>query len=162
MILHLAHTTPINPASSSSPPLTRTQIWAGLQRKIRHAEEFVPVIDSCTVLSDEAGVVVRDVRFKAGRGAKEKARETVKTCGMSWVDFEQEDGTHIRNVISEGAGGEADLYMTYMFEFALPHIEEGSEDAEKEEKRLKGMAKGAVESSIDAIREMVKDGRITG
>jgi hypothetical protein len=85
MILHLAHTTPINPASSSSPPLTRTQIWAGLQRKIRHAEEFVPVIDSCTVLSDEAGVVVRDVRFKAGRGAKEKARETVKTCGMSWV-----------------------------------------------------------------------------
>jgi hypothetical protein len=59
---------------------------------------------------------------------------------MQQVDFEQEDGTHIRNVISEGAGGEADLYMTYMFEFALPHIEEGSEDAEKEEKRLKGVS----------------------
>jgi hypothetical protein len=84
MILHLAHTTPINPPSAS-PALTRAQIWAGLQRKIRHAEEFVPVIASCTVVSDADGVVVRDVRFKAGQGAKESARETVRTCGTAWV-----------------------------------------------------------------------------
>jgi len=159
MILHLAHTTPINTPSASA--LTRAQIWAGLQRKIRHAEEFVPVISSCTVLSDADGVVVRDVRFKLGQGAKEAARETVRTCGTSWVDFEQEDGTHIRNVVSEGAGGEADLYMTYMFEFALPKVEQGSAEEETETKRLKGMAKMAVESSINTIREMVKDGRIT-
>ena len=85
MILHLAHTTPINPPSASA--LTRAQIWAGLQRKIRHAEEFVPVISSCTVLSDADGVVVRDVRFKLGQGAKEAARETVRTCGTSWVSL---------------------------------------------------------------------------
>ena len=50
--------------------------------------------------------------------------------------------------------------MTYMFEINLPHIQEGSEEKEKETKRLKGMAKMAVEKSIDSIRDMVKDGRI--
>jgi hypothetical protein len=49
--------------------------------------------------------------------------------------------------------------MTYMFEFDLPHVK-GREEQEKETKRLKGMAKMAVEKSIDTIREMVKDGRI--
>ena len=42
----------------------------------------------------------------------------------------------------------------------MDHLEEGSEKAESERLMLKGMAKGAVESSIEAIREMVRDGRI--
>ncbi len=63
-------------------------------------------------------------------------------------------------MISEGAGGADDLYMTYMFEFSLPDIKEGSEELEKERQRLKAMAKMAVEKSIETIREMVKDGRI--
>lgn len=79
---------------------------------------------------------------------------------MVQVDFEQEDGTHIRNVVSDGPSGEAeDLHMTYMFEFSLPHAQ-GSEEQEKEIKKLKGMAKMAVEKTIDTIRDMVKDGRI--
>lgn len=39
-------------------------------------------------------------------------------------------------MISDGPGGEGDLYMTYMFEYRLPGIREG-EEAEKELKRLK-------------------------
>lgn len=50
--------------------------------------------------------------------------------------------------------------MTYVFEISLPNVQEGSEEKEKEVKRLKGMAKMAVEKSIDTIRDMVKDGRI--
>jgi hypothetical protein len=155
--LYLSHTAAINP-SDSTPVLTVPQIWAGLQRKVRFAQEFVPIIASCTVLEERPdGTVVRDVVFKEG-GPKPKARETVKEYYPSWVDFEQEDGTHVRNVISDGSDG--GLYMTYMFEFKMDHLEEGSEKAESERLRLKGMAKGAVESSIEAIREMVRDGRI--
>lgn len=84
-ILYIAHTSPINPSSST--PLTRAQLWAGLQRKIRHAQEFVPVIASCTVVSDADGVVVRDVKFKEGQGAKTGARETVHCFGESWVSL---------------------------------------------------------------------------
>lgn len=50
--------------------------------------------------------------------------------------------------------------MTYMFEFDIPGVEEGSEEKEKHVQRLKGTAKMAVEKSIETIREMVKDGRI--
>jgi hypothetical protein len=39
------------------------------------------------VLSDEAGVVTRDVVFKPGMGPKPQARETVKSYYPSWVRF---------------------------------------------------------------------------
>ncbi|KAF2256327.1 DUF1857-domain-containing protein [Trematosphaeria pertusa] len=159
--LNLAYTSQINP-SGASPVLTRAQVWAGLQRKIRFAQEFVPVIESCKVLKDEEGVVTREVKFKEGQGPRSEAKEVVRCWADAWVDFAQDDGTHIRNVVSDGpAGDDSDLHMTYMFEFRFPHIQEGTEEAAKEHARLKAMAKKAVESSIDTIREMVKDGRIT-
>jgi hypothetical protein len=114
------------------------------------------------VEEQEDGTVVRDVVFKEGAGPKPQAREVVRGFEPSWVDFEQEDGTHIRNVISDGPSGQPeDLHMTYMFEIKLPaHVQSGSEEVEKERVKFKGMAKMAVEKSIEAIREMVKDGRI--
>jgi len=57
------------------------------------------------------------------------------------LDFEQEDGTHIRNIISDGpSGGVKDLHMTYAFEFRLPEVKEGSAEAEKELQKLKGVS----------------------
>ncbi|KAI4615546.1 uncharacterized protein J4E88_000407 [Alternaria novae-zelandiae] len=157
---NIAYTSRINPAGAT-PVLNQAQIWAGLQRKIRFAQEFVPVIESCDVLEEKDGVVTRDVKFKKGMGPKDQAKEVVRSYWPSWVDFEQEDGTHIRNIVSDGPSGEIeDLNMTYMFEFVVPHVQEGTPEAEKEIQKFKGMAKKAVESSIDAIREMVKDGRI--
>jgi hypothetical protein len=137
--LHLSYTSRINPAGAS-PVLTEAQVWAGLQRKIRFAQEFVPVIESCSVLSDADGVVVREVRFKEGAGPKARAKETVRSFWPSWVDFVQEDGSVIKNIVSDGPSGEKeDLHMTYAFEFSLPDVAEGSEEAGKELKRLKGV-----------------------
>ncbi|KAF2269284.1 DUF1857-domain-containing protein [Lojkania enalia] len=161
VLINLAYTSKVNP-SGATPVLTVPQIWQGLQRKIRFAQEFVPVIESCKVLEDKDGVVTREVKFVPGKGPKDQALETVRSYEPAWVDFEQEDGTHIRNVLSDGPSGELeDLHMTYMFEFNLPNITNiDAEAVEKEKSRLKAMSKMAVESSIDVIREMVKDGRI--
>ena len=52
------------------------------------------------------------------------------------VDFRQESGLYIRNIISESDAG---LNMTYTFEFEVPNAEEGSEAAEKELTRMKGV-----------------------
>jgi hypothetical protein len=83
--LHLSHTAPLNPPSAT-PILTTQQVWAGLQRKIRFAQEFVPVIASCTVVEEqEDGTVVRDVVFKEGAGPKPQAREVVRGFEPSWV-----------------------------------------------------------------------------
>lgn len=157
---HLAYTAPINPPSAT-PVLTVPQVWAGLQRKIRFAQEFVSAITSCEVLSEENGVVTRVVQFKAGVGAAPSAKEVVTSFGNAWVEFKQEDGSIIRNLISDGPGGTVeDLHMTYMFEWIFPKLEEGSVEAEEQLKKSKAMAKMAVDGSINTIREMVKDGRI--
>jgi hypothetical protein len=84
--IHLSYTAPINPPDTT-PVLNPHQIRAGLQRKIRAAQEFVPVIISCDVLEDKDGVVTRDVKFKPGAGPKDQAREVVKSFYPSWVRY---------------------------------------------------------------------------
>ncbi|KAF2127093.1 DUF1857-domain-containing protein [Dothidotthia symphoricarpi CBS 119687] len=157
--LHLAYTAPINPAGVK-PVLTTAQVYAGLDRKIYFPQEFVPVIESCEVIEEKDGVVVRDVVFKAG-GPKKQAREWVRSYWPAWHDFEQEDGSHVRNIISDGPSGEeGDLLLTYTFQYQLPHLAEGSKEAEEQLVKLKGVAKNAVNKSIDVIRKMVIEGKI--
>lgn len=61
-------------------------------------------------------------------------------------------------MISDGpAGGDEDLHMTYVFEWLHPEIEEGGAELRI---KHKGMAKMAVDKSIDSIRRMVVDGTI--
>ncbi|KAF2155616.1 DUF1857-domain-containing protein [Myriangium duriaei CBS 260.36] len=159
---NLAYTAPINPPSAPS-TLTRPQIWAGLQRKIRHAEEFVTAISTCTVLSDTSdllnGTVEREVQFAPQAGGA-KARETVVSVNGLKVDFHQADGGLVSNIISDsGEEGDRGLYMTYTFQFVSKE-EQGTEGWEKERKRMLGMARGAVEGSIDTIRRLVKEGKL--
>lgn len=47
------------------------QVWKGLQRKIRRAQDFVPVIKSCDVLQDGENEVVREAHFADGHSVKE-------------------------------------------------------------------------------------------
>ncbi|KAH9906302.1 DUF1857-domain-containing protein [Xylariomycetidae sp. FL2044] len=168
--LNLAYTAPINPAGAT-PTLTPAQIWAGLRRKVRRAQEFVPVILSCEVLSTETlpssadggggnEQVVREVQFAAGDGrpSGRPIRETCVHYAPCRVVFLQEDGSSIVNVVSRGPEGE--LYMTYVFEWRRPEVEEGSEEAKALEESNWKMAKMAVEGSIDTIRRLVKEGEI--
>ena len=59
VVFNLGYTAPINPPGAS-PTLNPSQIWAGLQRKVRHAEEFVPLFSACEVLSEEPGATEFD------------------------------------------------------------------------------------------------------
>jgi hypothetical protein len=77
------------------------------------------------------------------------------------VDFVQEDGSVVKNIISDsGEGGDANLHMTYAFEMDFPAIQEGTKEAEAQLAKMKGTARMAVEKSIETIRAMVGDGRI--
>lgn len=87
VLLYLSYTSKIN-KEGDAPVLTIDQVWKGLQRKVRFAQEFVPIIESCTVIEEkEDGTVVRDVKFKEGAGPKPQARETVKEYYPSWVSI---------------------------------------------------------------------------
>ncbi len=63
--IHVAYTAPINPAGAS-PVLTRAQVFAGMQRKVRRAQDFVDIIESCEVVAKDGNVVTRRVQFRPG------------------------------------------------------------------------------------------------
>ncbi|RMD43914.1 hypothetical protein DV735_g1179, partial [Chaetothyriales sp. CBS 134920] len=162
---HVAYTAPINPAGAD-PILTRSEIWAGLERKIRAAEEFVGgAITSTDVIKEyrdeKTGlpVTVREVVF-----ANAEMGRVTETCIAFYpmkVEFHQNNGSKVQNIISQGAGGSKDLYMTYTFEWQHPELE-GKGEATLQEKKVQEekTAQVAVESTIKVMREMVRDGRI--
>lgn len=56
----------------------------GLQRKIRRAQDFVPVIEGCDVLEESENTVVREAHFKAAMGNPAKTvREVCKSYPKS-------------------------------------------------------------------------------
>ncbi|KAI1496806.1 hypothetical protein F5X99DRAFT_50547 [Biscogniauxia marginata] len=165
--INIAYTAPINPPGAS-PAVTQAQVWEGLKLKVRQAQDFVPVIETCAVLSEseseheDGGTgkgkgnmrVVREVRFASGR----TVRETCVHYAPCRVVFEQPDGSTVTNVISAGPGGE--LLMTYVFEWRHPDVAEGSAEARELEEGHWKVGKMAVESSIDSIRRFVNEGKI--
>ena len=82
--VYAARTVPVNPPDAPF-VLGRDHLWQALQRKIRYAHEFVPVIKSCKVESDKDDVVVRDVVFTQPNGQVKEMREEVKSYGGQWV-----------------------------------------------------------------------------
>lgn len=72
--LTAAYTAPVNPPNIT-PVLSRATVFAGLRKKVRRAQDFVPVIISCDVVSVEDNVVTRDIVFKEGEGPPGTVRE---------------------------------------------------------------------------------------
>ena len=137
--INIAYTSPINPnPSGPEPTLSQRQVWAGLKRKARRAQDFVPVIVACEVLleDDVEGKerVLRKVQFAGPPGSQPSApiEETCVHYPPSRVDYEQENGSTISNIVSTNPAGE--LLMTFSFEWKHPDIEEGSAKATELEK----------------------------
>ncbi|KAI1098191.1 DUF1857-domain-containing protein [Jackrogersella minutella] len=167
--INIAYTAPVNP-SSATPVLTQAQVWAGLQRKVRRAQDFVPIIEDCTVVSEETvpGTdnvkVTRDVQFAAGSQPADVTlntlvREVCTSFPPCRVDFLQpKNGNTISNILSKD--GHGDLIMTYSFEWRYSSVKPGSEEAKVLEERCWHTAKIAVLGTIDTIRRLVRDGEI--
>ncbi|KAK0736655.1 hypothetical protein B0T21DRAFT_289257 [Apiosordaria backusii] len=143
VIINIGYTAPIN--RPGQPLLTISQVWAGLVRKVRHAEEFVPVIEYCNVASEEKNadgqlVITRHVNF--GKAAPVPGSGEVKeVCTLfppHRVDFVQDDGTKVWNYVTQGPGKEGeDLYLTYVFESRDRTIEQGTQEAVELEEKFK-------------------------
>ncbi|KAL9057030.1 MAG: hypothetical protein Q9162_002578 [Coniocarpon cinnabarinum] len=140
--VNCAYTGYINPPNVT-PVLTQAQVWAGLERKVRRGQDFVPVIESTTVVEEKRStkqewpqlapgtqIVVREAKFTDGNGPPAAlmnngiARETCLLHAPNRVDFLQDSGSLVMNIISRQK---------------YPQT---------------------VEKSIEAIREMVKKGNI--
>ncbi|KAK5707995.1 hypothetical protein LTR97_000535 [Elasticomyces elasticus] len=160
VVISCAYTEQINP-SGASPLLKQDQIWRGLQRKIRHAQDFVPVITGTDVLEDKGNEVTRVAHFKQmGDNLPHSEKEVCKSYYPTRVDFWQENGALITNTVSDGPGGEQDFNMTYTFEWRHPDVAEGSEEHKRLAEQYRKQAQGAVHNSIEAMRKMAINGEL--
>ncbi|KAF2716639.1 DUF1857-domain-containing protein [Polychaeton citri CBS 116435] len=161
VVVHCAYSEPINP-TNETPVLTRDQIWKGLQRKIRKAQDFVPVIYATDVIEEKDNEVVRDAHFGQFHDMPpQTVREVCKSYYPTKVDFWQTSGALITNTISDGPGlTDDELHMTYTFEWRYPDVEEGSDKHKELMKQHREGAKTAVHSSIVNMRKMAAAGEL--
>lgn len=86
-------------------------------------------------------------------------KEVCESFGQQRVEFNQEDGSKVVNLLSVGSEGE--LCMTYQFDWRHEEIQEGEgEKVEEQRGKHLEMAKRSVESSIESLRRLLADGTI--
>lgn len=77
------------------------------------------------------------------------------------IDFHQESGAIITNTISDGGSlADADMNMTYTFEWRHKELVEGSAEHERLVQQHREEARMAVTKSIEAMRRMAADGEL--
>lgn len=69
-----------------------------------------------------------------------------------------DNASKVLNIVSTGVDGE--LLLTFTFEWDHEEIEEGSEDAVKKQEQYQKTAPRGVAGTINAIRQLVKEGKI--
>lgn len=67
----------------------------------------------------------------------------------------------MQNIISASASGAPEeLFLTFVFHWPHPDVEEGSEEAKKLEEKYWAMSRGVVPHTIDVARKMKVEGRL--
>lgn len=77
--INVAYTQTVNP-SGASPIITRAQLWAAMEMKVREAHKFVPVFSDCKVLEEHDNVIVRETTLKPMEGRPGKTQK--ETCKL--------------------------------------------------------------------------------
>jgi len=131
--IRLARSAPLNSPGQST-VLTHAQAWSGLMRKAREPQLFVPVVETCEILSETDDEVSCVITFKSGVAHKRRIREVCKLNRPCQLYYEMEDGSTAYNVISQGPSGEeSDLLMTFVFCWEHPDLAPGSDEAKAAE-----------------------------
>ncbi len=105
--------------------LDRTQVWAGLMRRVEDATPFLPGLQRCTVVERHAGHLLRELDFGAA-----VIHDKVTMAEGEWVRFDilpsaQHAGGSLTIRIEEPEAGALFLRFSYATTFA---IDPNSED----------------------------------
>lgn len=148
---HLAHTLPLNPPGAQ-PVLTPAQAWAGLARKARRPQDFVPVVSHCDVQDvGPAGpgdpattTVAATVYFHAGAAVAHPRvlRETCTLRPPCRLDYAIEGGSSAVNLVGAGPRGAdaGDLWLTFAFCWVHDGVDEGGEEARRLEEGYRAVS----------------------
>lgn len=123
--INLSLSVPLNPPGAS-PIITLKHAWAAFVHKARRPQDFIPVVSSCTIISETPTSIACEVSFHPGVGHERVIREVCTLHPPCRIDYEIEGGSTAVNTISEMPDGE--LIMTFTFGWAHPDVEEGSDE----------------------------------
>ncbi len=117
--MNFEHLIAINdPGNPLLMPLSRDQLWAGLQHRVENPLPFLPGLEACTLLEQGSDYLLRELDFGAAR-----IRDRVTMQAGKWVCFEIEAGeTHaggcLTITIEEPEPGYLFLRFAYVTSFA--------------------------------------------
>ncbi|MDC0745577.1 AtaL-like protein [Polyangium mundeleinium] len=128
-------------------PLSRAEVWRGLEIKAENALPFIPGIQRCEVLERGDGWLLREIDLEG-----QPIRERVTFEPETRVHFERVAGAPgwVDNVIDERPDGS----LVLRFVFGVP-----DEDEAKARDR-EPVYRNALAATLATVRRMVKDGTI--
>jgi hypothetical protein len=148
----IVHEVPVNQPGQS--PLTRDDVWAALQIKARNAPRFVKAIETCVVLEEGDGWLLREI---TGQG--ERHRERVTFAPQKTVRFDRTEGNTTGYIINEIDETDAGLVLRFTIELSRNDMEPGGPEERGYFDAVRGAYVDAVESTLAATRELLAAGQ---
>lgn len=155
--MNFEHLIAINdPGNPLLVPLTRQQVWDGLQYRVDNPLPFLPGLESCTLLERADDSLLRELDFGAAR-----IRDRVTMQPGTWVRFDIEPGEHhaggsLTIRIEEPEAGRLFLRFTYGTTFAATASAEDRAYAEY----IKSAYRQSDIDCVQVIRTLAADGDI--
>ena len=157
-MIYSTATVPVNPEGHA--PLTREQVWAGLELKARDAREFLPpgLCTRCDVVEDSSTHFVRDATI-----AGADLREIIVLEPGRKVTFFQatgpREGAIVNELLEDGSGALQLRFYCYLgLRDRAPNGPE--EQAEQAQFDSDGGYRAALLSTLRRTRDLVADGRL--
>lgn len=146
-----AATIPVNPPGAV--PLTRDQLWQGLEQKAENPLEFVPGMESCRIVERYTDGFLREVVLRGQR-----LQERVTFTPSMQVHFRRV-GTPgwIVNLVSESDQG---LMLTFAFAVSFTGKAPGSPEEREIGELMTANYRRAVETTLATTRRRVAEGAI--
>lgn len=157
-MIYSTATVPVNPAGET--PLTRAQIWAGLERKARDARLFLPegLCTRCEVTEESATHFVREATIGGA-----DLREIITLEPGRKVTFFQATGPREGAIVNEIFENEAGvLQLRFYCYLGLRDGEPGSAEEQAEQARFDSEQgyKAALLSTLTRTRDLLAAGRL--
>jgi hypothetical protein len=157
-MIYSTATVPVNPEGKT--PLTREQVWKGLELKARDARLFLPpgLCTRCDVVEESATHVVREATI-----AGADLREIITLEQQSKVTFFQATGPREGAIINELFEDDAgELQLKFYCYLGLRGKEPNGPEERAEQAQFDSASgyKAALLSTLERTREMLAEGQI--
>ena len=157
-MIYSTATVPVNPDGEA--PLTRDQVWKGLERKARDARLFLPpgVCTRCEVTEESATHFVREATI-----ADEEVREIIVLEPETKVTFFQAKGPREGAIINElFEEDDGTLQLKFYCYLGLRGKRPGGPEEQAEQRQFDSDNgyKAALFSTLKRTREMLADGSL--